>query len=62
MTWIYNPPVITTTLADLTDTTISNPQLNDVFQWDGTKWINRQDLKVNGDIYHKTGQKIYYDA
>ena len=40
---------ITTTLTGLTDTTISNPQTNQIIKYDGSKWINANQSSTYGD-------------
>lgn len=46
----------TNTLSALNDTNISGVAANDILQWDGSNWINKQDLDINGNI---TGSTLY---
>ena len=40
---------ITTTLAGLTDTTISSPSTNQIIKYDGSRWINADQSSAYGD-------------
>ena len=43
-------------LNGLADVTITSPATNDVLQWNGTQWVNRNFLTVTGDVTAAKGR------
>ncbi len=67
--WTFNPftgelDAMVGSINEIPDVTITSAATYDILQYNGTAWVNSQDLEVlgTGDIKLKVGGKIIFDG